>query len=73
LVELFYLALPESLVPHEPEEAQGVLSTVEAPRNGPQLHEVRRNSRHINSLAGRRRIHHRVHPVGEGTTITTSH
>jgi len=32
LVVLFYLALPESLVPHEPEEAQGVLSTVEAPR-----------------------------------------
>jgi len=32
LVVLFYLALPESLVRHEPEEAQGVLSTVEAPR-----------------------------------------
>jgi len=36
LVELFYLALPESLEPHEPKEAQGVLSTVEAPKNGRQ-------------------------------------
>jgi len=32
LVVLFYLALAESLEQHEPKEAQGVLGTVEAPR-----------------------------------------
>jgi len=71
LVELFYLALPESLAPHEPEEAQGVLGTVEVPGNGQELHEVGRNSRHVNSLAARQRIHHRVHPVGAATAIPT--